>query len=432
VTRLTQRRAGRTYLDTVTVTAKTVELDDHLGRLISPLGGVISGLEQLASSVTRSPHTVTLARLGDVSALRVAGTAHRFGVELDGIGCHRDPAMSARLAVMEALERYSAAVGDERAWVLASATEMGAAAIDLADAARCSAAEMAAGDFPLARWDRDAPLRWAAGWSLVSAREVWVPAVMSHLGVAPVHGAERFWLQTSSGCAAGTSLEQALLGACLEVVERDAVAIAWLQRLPLPRLPLPTGWTEDVDDSRIALFDATSDLGLPTALAVLLAPPGSGLPPAVGAGCAEALGTAAGKALRELTVVRACLWSEADSATPPADVPAEAFDHLLAAPGPVAPPCAVPAPTPVQARLMDVVGRLAAEAGDVVAVDLTPVELDGTGVRVVRVIVPALVPFLAHPGVRYLASRRLYEAPRRMGHRVRPEEEVNPWPSPLW
>ena len=70
----------------------------------------------------------------------------------------------------------------------------------------------------------------------MSGRDVWVPAVMSHLGITPNHPVERFWLQSSSGCAAATCEEQALLGACFELIERDAVAIAWLRRLPLRRL----------------------------------------------------------------------------------------------------------------------------------------------------------------------------------------------------
>lgn len=385
----------------MTVTATTVELEPQLTRLISPLGGVIAGLEQLAPTLTRSSDTVTLARLGDVSALRGLTSVNRFGVELDGIGCHADPEVAARIAVMEALERYSAAAGDEREWVLGSASEMGDAGIDLSDAARCSPTEIARAGFPLARWEHDQPLRWAAGWSLVTGREVWVPAVMSHLGVTPAYPAERFWLQTSSGCAAATTLEDALLGACLELIERDAFAIAWLQRLPLPRLRPAADWDEvratwagDEDAARLSLFDATSDLGVPTALAVLLPPPGSALPPAVGAACSDVASHAALKALRELTVVRACLWGGPGSPTPPAVVPDMAFDHLLgAAPALAAPARDRPACAPIAERLARIVATLAGDASDVVAVELTPVELDGTDVRVVRVIVPALVPF---------------------------------------
>jgi ribosomal protein S12 methylthiotransferase accessory factor len=443
----------------------TLELG-ALAKLVSPVGGVVSGLERLAPELVRSTDTVTLARLGEVALLRNPESPKRFGVELDGIGCHLDPVVSARIALMEALERYAAAACSDRHWVTCPAIEMGRDAIDLSDLARCSESETKVCDFPLTQWDPTERLRWARGWSLVTGRDVWVPAVMSHLGIAPNHPVEHFWLQSSSGCAAATGEEEALLGACFELIERDAVAIAWLRRLPLRRAhPVDLeslqcrqgnaddpdwGWDtvlgtleSDEDGADIALFDATSDLGVPTALAVLLPPARSGLPPAVGAGCSDIASRAALKAVREVAVVRACLWSDSRS-DPPAHVPEEAFHHLF--PGPASrsqnsrPASAGPGlldprgnpSTSTNLRLERVVSMLAEESSDVVAIDLTPVELEGTGVRVMRVIVPPLIPYLADTRVRYLASRRLYEAPRRMGITSLPKEEVNPWPSPLW
>jgi ribosomal protein S12 methylthiotransferase accessory factor YcaO len=313
--------AGVTVSDTDTLDM------GRLAGLISPIGGVISGLERLAPEITASSDTVTLARLGEVGALRGPSSPIRFGVELDGIGCHADPGVSARIAAVEALERYAAAIGDERRQVISSALEMGRDGIDLSDAARCSAAELAAPGCPLTEWDAGQPLRWVRGWSMVDGREVWVPAVMAQLGIGTAYPAERAWLQSSSGCAAGATQEEALLGACCELIERDAVAIAWLQRLPLSRLdptdpPLCSrgqlsggdpnwGWDTvvstlagDRDRARIALFDATLDLGVPTVLAILLPPPGSGLPPAVGAGCCDLASRAALKAVREPPVRR--------------------------------------------------------------------------------------------------------------------------------
>jgi ribosomal protein S12 methylthiotransferase accessory factor len=275
---------------------ETVTLDlGALAELVSPVGGVVSGLERLAPELVRSRDTVTLARLGEVGVLRDPASPKRFGVELDGIGCHLDPDVSARIALMEAFERYAAAAGSDRHWVTCPAIEMGRDAIDLEDLARCAESETAASDFPLTPWDPADPLRWVRGWSLVTGRDVWVPAVMSHLGITPNHRVERFWLQSSSGCAAGRSEEEALLGACFELIERDAVAIAWLRRLRLRRLysvelewllrlqggadDPDWGWDtvlgtleSDEDGADIALFDATTDLGVPTALAVLLSP----------------------------------------------------------------------------------------------------------------------------------------------------------------
>jgi ribosomal protein S12 methylthiotransferase accessory factor len=441
----------------------TVPLEPRLAELISPLGGIIFGLEQVASTAGRSAETVTIARLGEVGRL-TAGSCDRFGPELDGVGWDRDPATAARIAVMEALERYAVARGEERRFIVASARELGDAAVDLGDAARCSLSERTHPDFPLTPIDPDAPLRWLPARSLVTGACVWVPVVMAHL-MRPLSPAETTWVQTSSGCAAADSPERALLGACRELIERDALAIAWLQRLPLPRIApselddeVSSSLALDEDRERIRLFDATSDLGVPVVLAILTRGRGT---PTVGAGCARSLSAAALNALRELTICRAVV-EPGERQDERGETPRAAFAHLLghqlgahrgqrghrgdrghqgqwgdrgqrgqrARPGSARSRASGPS-SEVARELAATIAVLAAESRELVAVDLTPPELMAAGVHVIRAIAPPLIPFLAHPRVRYLASRRLYEAPRRMGHRVLDERELNPWPSPL-
>jgi hypothetical protein len=78
-----------------------------------------------------SGDTVTLARLGEVGALRGPGSSIRFGVELDGIGCHPNGQAAARIAAVEALERHSAAVGGPRHCLVSSAAALDESALDL-------------------------------------------------------------------------------------------------------------------------------------------------------------------------------------------------------------------------------------------------------------------------------------------------------------
>ena len=49
---------------------------------------------------------------------------------------------------------------------------------------------------------------------------------------------ERFALPISTGCAAHTDIAAALLSGLCEVIERDAIALLWLQRMAVPRLSL--------------------------------------------------------------------------------------------------------------------------------------------------------------------------------------------------
>src|SRR5882724_2591978 len=88
-----------------------------------------------------------------------------------------------------------------------------------------------------------------------------------------------------SGSAAGTSLEEAVLQGVLELVERDALAIWWYNRVRRPAIAL-----DAVDDPYVrrlvqwygergrALWalDLTTDLGIPAVAAVSRARPGAG------------------------------------------------------------------------------------------------------------------------------------------------------------
>jgi ribosomal protein S12 methylthiotransferase accessory factor len=78
-------------------------------------------------------------------------------------------------------------------------------------------------------------LDWVWGFSLGAARPLLVPAQMVYYGRARGHEPS-FVRATSSGCAAGSCPEEALLFALLELIERDAFLITWYARLSLPRI----------------------------------------------------------------------------------------------------------------------------------------------------------------------------------------------------
>jgi ribosomal protein S12 methylthiotransferase accessory factor len=119
-------------------------------------------------------------------------------------------------------------------------------------------------------------MRWSRGYSLTLGRERFVPAVMTHLYLRPT-SQERIWQEISTGVAAHTRLEAALISAICEVIERDAIAITWLARLQLPRIefttPLPAALATNFELLKRSLvqqyfFDATTDIGIPTVYAV--------------------------------------------------------------------------------------------------------------------------------------------------------------------
>ncbi len=75
-------------------------------------------------------------------------------------------------------------------------------------------------------------------------------------------------------------------------------------------------------------------------------------------------------------------------------------------------------------------GKLNAKDLNVVVKDLTTVDVDEAGFKVVRVVVPGMQPLDVNHARRYLGGTRLYEVPCQMGLKSQPlaEEELNPFP----
>ena len=81
----------------------------------------------------------------------------------------------------------------------------------------------------------------------------------------------------SNGCAAGNTLEEAVVQGFLELMERDAYAIWWYNRLQVPEVDLSQFDDPYVDDLRNAfaengrrlwVLDVTSDFGIPSFVAI--------------------------------------------------------------------------------------------------------------------------------------------------------------------
>jgi ribosomal protein S12 methylthiotransferase accessory factor len=445
-------------------------VDRGIMSVVSPLGGVVARVALAGEAGADPPgpldpggsggppgrldgavHAVCVADLGDLRPVlpgfAQAPTSTRG--HMDGAGSGTDIGTAARLAVVEALERYSSCMYDSRQLRWASAAELGGDAIDLDLLPRCSAAELADPRCPVRPPDRDARIRWVQGLSLTARCTRWVPAVMAYLNIPPVCPGELFTLQISTGCAAHVDPAAAVVNAICEVVERDAVSLTWLQRLPLPRIEsgVAGGWRSGEQDPgwQTILYDGTTDLGIPTVYGVEVAPEGSS---GTAVMCATDLdpARAIAKALREGAAGRVAVRMAPPVSSRVEDFQAVwegaaylaraehrgAFGFLLGSSRRVAAPDLVSLGTGTpEGDLRVLVGRLADRGLDVVVVDLTTDEAAHAGLWVVRAVIPGLQPLSFTHRARFLGHARLYDAPLRMGHRSWAEPDLNPWPQPF-
>jgi len=428
----------------------------RLDLLVSNEGGLIGNVSRISGSTDEI--AVYASSMGELEHIQpnIASVMGRMtGLELSGAGGGLNPRLARAISIAEALERYSSCVLPKNLrW--ATAAELGEDAVDLAAFPRCSDRELADPACPAVAPDPHQPIRWATAWSVHDGRPVLVPAASVWLHIPPVTRAERFTMPISTGCAAHTDIYQALLSAICEVIERDAIALTWLQRLPLPRVEFdvePPGFAEARQDMArrgigFTLFDATSDLGVPTLYSVDEAPGDSQVRHLVM--CATDLdpARAAVKILRETASSRIAM---ATAAPPPADVGdfhsvfhgatymgaperASAYDFLLKADNGTrafsALPNAAHSGDPKR-DLATVLARLRERGMDVYAVELTTTEARLAGFRVVRVIIPALMPLAFTHRARYLGHPRLYDGPRAMGYPASAEAGINPLPQPF-
>ena len=126
------------------------------------------------------------------------------------------------------------------------------------------------------RFDPDAEIDWTPVWSLTQNRHRYLPTSMLY-GMLSEHRGESGLKADSNGCAAGNTLEEAILQGFLELVERDAFATWWYNRLRLPAVDLESFGDDYLASAcdyyrgfnrEVWMLDVTNDLGIPAFVAV--------------------------------------------------------------------------------------------------------------------------------------------------------------------
>jgi len=104
---------------------------------------------------------------------------------------------------------------------------------------------------PEAAYDSGRKIDWVWGYSLTRSRPVLVPANLVFFPYKTDRDEKAIAWTDSNGLASGNNLEEAILHAVLEVVERDAVVIAEYNRMPpaeIRRDARPSGFSPLLED----------------------------------------------------------------------------------------------------------------------------------------------------------------------------------------
>jgi ribosomal protein S12 methylthiotransferase accessory factor len=367
-------------------------------------------------------------------------------------------------AVGEAAERFCGAVYDERAFTFECRRNLGDDAVPAAHFALFSEQQYREDGFAFRPFTEEARVNWVWGYSLLRRSPVLVPAAFVYRPYWPVGGETPIGLMPTTGLACGGSLAEATLNGACEVVERDAIMIMWLNRLPAPRLDLADArfpFVERLPGTgpvssrlRLSVHDITTDIRIPTRFALLI--DDHHARPIVGAGAAARWqpDAALEKATAEALLLRAAIEKairtnhERDYGPQFSDVRTlddrmllfsdrrmlPELNFLLTADQAAVEPNA---PDQMATGVLQNLGRCLRaldEAGlDVIVVDVTLPEIADAGLCVVRVIVPGMIPLNVAERQICKGAKRLYRAPQAMGYldRETTEQELNPVPHPF-
>lgn len=284
---------------------------------------------------------------------------------------------------------------------------------------------------------------WSPAWSLTRQEARLLPTAYCYYGHPEFK--DRGCIPDSNGCAAGNTIEEAILQGFMELVERDSVALWWYNRIQRQGvdldsfdLPYVRAMREHYAAMRRSLWvlDITSDLGITTLACVSARQNGPTQDLLVGFGAHFDPRLALLRAITEVNqFLPTVSWIQPDGTTMYlfgdetarhwwTTARAEELPYIRPDPDrPLRKASEFEDPS-TDDLAADV--RLCVDSAR--ALDLETLVLDQTrpdlGLSVVRVLVPGLCHFW-----RRLGFRRLYDVPVRMGWRDRPlrPDELNPY-----
>ena len=415
---------------------------------VSPLTGVVTHLQLEPSVDSAAAPLFSAGRNASRIDDSIESLRDRFRSGSGGKGKTEPQAKAGALA--EAIERYSGVFDGSEPRFRATLDALGDAAIDPNRCMLYSSAQYAQRFEVAAPWrssrvpapfDRGVEIEWSPLWSLTNDRVRYLPTAYCYFDYPQT---KVFCWGDSNGCAAGNSIEEAILQGFLELVERDCVAVWWYNRLSRPAVDL-----DSFDEPYFSVLrryyhslnrdlwvlDLTGDFGIPAFAAISRRTDVRAEDLIVGFGCHLDPRLGILRAMTEANQFLPIVIRRQNVDSPFDTVSGEVLSWLSTATL-AAHPYLVPSAAPARRNAdyqrfehddlkddVETCVRIAAERGlETLVLDQTRADI---GLPVVRVVVPGMRHFWQR-----LAPGRLYDVPVEMRWLTAPlpESELNPIP----
>ena len=248
---------------------------------VSPLTGVVTKLERIEADL---PMNTNFFAKHNFSAPAQNVDQLRNGLSGGSFGKGSTAEQAEASALMESIERYSGIFqGDEIRMTRRFTDFAPGEAIHPNDVLLFSGAQSQADhsaedasetQVTPVEFDRSKKIEWSPVWSLRDGGFKYLPTSLLYF----FYSGPFAFQADSNGCAAGNTVEEAIVQGFLELVERDAYAIWWYnqsQRNEVDFSQFNDSYVQDLKSQladtgrKLWVLDITSDLGVPTYVAIL-------------------------------------------------------------------------------------------------------------------------------------------------------------------
>lgn len=381
-------------------------------------------------------------------------SAEQYGGRSSGCGSTWQQAILATIG--ETVERYAAAFYDKEECIFASYRDLGRHAINPAAYALFHEKQYEQRNFRMARFTEDLALHWFPATDLTNGQTTYVPGQFIYM---PFTKDPSYILpNASTGLAAHSKYHQAMLGALLEVIERDSFTITWMNEIVPPKIRITEEVKAYIDerfptDYEWHFFDMRYDIGVPAVFGLCFGEAEFGRFVAIGAACRTTYGAALQKTIQEigqaLPYFRHLLAERRDWMPPSAlsvirgfeehsilylkrpDL-CPVFDQWRQAEESFTVDLYEPQPEGDEAAsVRNIVQDLKDKGYNVLFKDITTPDIRQLGYFSVKIVVPQLIQLSGLYPAYFLGGERLYTVPAAMGYPRKEYHELNPLPHPF-
>jgi ribosomal protein S12 methylthiotransferase accessory factor len=374
-----------------------------------------------------------------------------------GYGCSDQESEAFTAAIAEAIEHYCILFERDELFIRDSYDNLGDIAINPIRFAPFSKEQYEKSSFKQFKISKKTNMNWLKGYSLTKKKEILVPASLVYANYnSTLRQEPTIQLGISTGAACGSTLEFAQYRGICEIIERDAYMISFLNKIPKKVININnnqhlSNFKKRIERYNLEVYvlDTQLDLPITTTACLILDKTGSG--PAVSAGLGgsldpkKAIQSSVLEAVRRhissrdrffrsekflkprknsfdwFALQKLLLWSaphmllKAEVLFKQGEIPYEKFNNDEAE-------------LSYKEKVEYLVGKLGSKNYEVICVDVTLPEVEEQGLKVVKMLIPELVPLWEDERYPYLGIDRIHNVPKGMGYEMQLAAQKDAFP----